>query len=261
MSKKKNLCLKVLSTAGIILIGMECVNQLLFRLATKKAEAPAEEQIHRWKKGNFYFEKRENQNKENQNGSPILILHDLSPDQSSESCSQLADQLSQKRTVYLMDLLGCGRSDKPAITYIHYLYVLQVEELIDHIAGEPVHLVAYGRSADIAVAAAHNQPEKITQLSLIDPQWEDSGKTPDQKSRLIKRLIEMPVIGTFLYNMTFKMNQNAHLGGPNARYLFASIAGNFTNWNTSWMLENMKTPIHVIMTDEDANVDTEGENA
>lgn len=261
MSKKRNLFLKIIGISGIVFAGMECLNRLLFHLAVKDAETSEQDHMHEWRNGSFYFEKRENQDKEGLNSHPILILHDLYPDQSSHSCSHLADQLAEKRTVYLMDLLGCGKSDKPAVTYINYLYVQQIMEMIDAVIKEPVHLVAYRRSAVIGVAAAHYQPEKIVQLTLIDPMKESGKKMPDRKSKMIKKLVELPVIGPFLYNIEFKMNQYAHLGGMNARYLFASILGNYTNWDTNWMLKDMKTPIHVIVTEEYDNMDSEEENA
>ena len=56
----------------------------------------------------------------------LLILHALSPDQSAAQCKSLALSLSEKRTVYTMDLLGCGRSAKPPVTYSNFLYVLDI---------------------------------------------------------------------------------------------------------------------------------------
>lgn len=250
MSKKRFPVLKMAAITGTALTVIECVNRLLFRLAAKNAETPDENHLHEWKNGKFYYDKKNSQEKEGENHPPILIIHDLYPDQSSENCLELADQLSKNRTVYLMDLLGCGYSDKPAITYINYLYVLQIKEMIEQVIQKPVHLVAYGKSASIAVAAVHNQPQNMTQLTLIDPDRKIEMEIPDRKSKLAKKLIEMPVIGTLLYHIEFKMNQRAHLGGPNARYLFASILGRHTNWSTEWMLQNIKAPIHVIRTDE-----------
>ena len=87
----------------------------------------------------------------------------------------------------------------------------------------------------------------MIQLSLLDPtEEEESRKMPDPKSKGLKTLIELPVFGTLLYHMAFASSNAAHIGGPNARYLYASIVGRYTNLDVAWMLEELEIPIHVI---------------
>lgn len=73
-------------------------------------------QTFHWRFGNIYYRK-------SGSGSPILLIHDLSPFSSSYEWHLLEEELAQKHTVYTLDLLGCGRSDKPNMTYTNYLYV------------------------------------------------------------------------------------------------------------------------------------------
>ena len=61
-------------------------------------------------------------------GSPLLLLHDLSPASSSVEWKFLKKQLAKDHTVYCMDLLGCGCSDRPKITYTNFLYVQLITE-------------------------------------------------------------------------------------------------------------------------------------
>lgn len=245
MSRKRHPILTAAFLTGAAVMTTAAVNRLIFHLTGERHPLSCDGgEFHSWKQGDFFYKK-----KEGGNGRPILILHELFPDKSSDQCEALACQLSEKRCVYTMDLLGCGRSAKPAVTYTNFLYVLQVTECVEKIIGQPVHLVAMGRSADIAIAAAHYRPEYYSQITLLDPPAErDEKKLPDEKSRLAKRLIELPVFGTLIYNMAFGKNAAAHMGGSSARYLYASIAGHYTDYDVAWMLQSMKTPIHIIET-------------
>lgn len=243
MSKKNHPILKALAVMGAAVLSIEAFNQIIFKKMQEKDELSCVDgEFYEWKHGTFFYKK-----KVGGAGHPILILHDLFPDQHADRCEKLANQLAAHRTVYSMDLLGCGRSDKPAITYTNFLYVLQVVECIEKIIGQPVHLVARGRSAAIAVAVAKYKPEYVVQLSLLDPtEEEESRQQPDQKSKIMKKIIELPVFGTLLYHIAFASSQAAHIGGSNARYLYASIAGRYTNLDVAWMLEELDIPIHVI---------------
>lgn len=50
----------------------------------------------------------------------MLLLHDLHCASSGREWQYIEDALAQDHTVYTLDLLGCGRSDKPAITYTNF---------------------------------------------------------------------------------------------------------------------------------------------
>ena len=107
-----------------------------------------------------------------------------------------------------------------------------------------------GNSAWIAIASARYQPECFHQITLVDPPRKSEGtKTPDAKSRFRKKLIETPVLGTLLYHIAFDRSAEAHLGGENARYLYASMEGRYTDYDVEWMLSDMKIPIHVVETE------------
>ena len=242
MSKNHSF-IKTIAVIGAAVLSIEAWNRMIFKKMQEKESLTCEEgDFYEWKHGTFFYKK-----KEGGAGHPILILHDLFPDKNADHCDKLMNQLAQRRTVYSMDLLGCGRSDKPAITYTNFLYVLQVVECIEKIIGQPVHLVARGRSASIAVAVAKYKPEYVVQLSLLDPiDEEDNKKVPDQKSKALKKLIELPIFGPLLYHIAFHDSVAAHMGGADARYLYGSIVGRYTNMDVAWMLEEMDIPIHVI---------------
>lgn len=250
MNRKKHPIMKITaSAAGVAVVSVELINRFFFSwMAGRSSLSESGGKYHSWKHGDFFYQRIEGGG-----GWPVLLLHELSPDKSSEQCGELALSLSEKRTVYTMDLLGCGRSARPAVTYSNFLYVLQTLECVEKIIGQPVHLVAQGNSAGIAIAASRYQPECFHQITLLDPP-EKVGKTvPDRESRLRKKLIEVPVLGTLLYNLAFYKSAEAHIGGENARFLYASMEGHYTDFDVEWMLSDMKIPVHVIRNGEKAD--------
>lgn len=245
MSKKKHPILATAAVLGTAVLTIEAINRIAFAVAEKNALSYEEGEMHTWTHGDFFYKKKDGRGE----GRPILILHDLYPDQSAEQNEALANQLAKKRTVYTMDLLGCGRSAKPAIIYTNFVHVLQVVECVEKIIGQPVHLVAKGRSALIAIAAANYKPEYFTQLTLLDPpKEEESKKIPDEISKCIMKLIQLPIFGTLVYNIAFGIHGAAHMGGQSARYLYASIAGHYTNYDVAWMLDKIPVDIHIVET-------------
>ncbi len=74
---------------------------------------------------------------------------------------KVAAILAEKHTVYTVDLLGCGRSEKPNITYTNFLYVQMLTDFIKHIIGEKADVVATGESVAIAVMACGNDENVI----------------------------------------------------------------------------------------------------
>ena len=243
--KKRHPLWKTMAVLGTAVLSVEAVNRAIFSYKSGQADSFEGDHFLEWKQGRICYRK-----KERGAGYPILLIHDLYPDQSMEQMEKLAVQLSQKRTVYMMDLLGCGHSEKPAVTYTNFLYVMQITEMIEKVIRQPVHLTAKGRSAAIAIAAARYKPEYFSQLTLLDPiDFQENKQLPDLCSKWKKRLIELPVFGTLIYNMQFMNSASAHLGGTSARYLYASIAGRYTNYDVEWMLESNEIPVHIVRTE------------
>ena len=222
-----------------------------------------------WREGNIYYKKKGT-------GAPLLLIHDLNPIASSLEWSKVINQLSQTHTVYAIDLLGCGKSDKPAITYVNYLYVQLIRDFIDHVIGQKTDLVATGESFTFAVMAARMNPEKIKSITAINPtDTTHNVQSPDSTSRMKKSILELPLTGTFIYNMiaTRRMikkefcdyyyynerrvsytlpehyHELAHLQNSNGKYLYASMLGNYTNINIIHALKLISQPVHFILTD------------
>lgn len=213
-------------------------------------------------------------------GDPILLIHDLAYYSSSYEWNKLVKKLAQTNTVYTLDLLGCGRSDKPNITYTNFLYVQLINDFIKDIIGMKTNIIASSNSSSIPIMSVGLNDTLIDKIIIINPNdINELSKSPTKRSKTLKNLINTPIIGTFLYNITatktllkkkfkeeFYCNTDlivpaevkscyeaAHLGGLSSKYLFASIKGNYLNTNIIHMLKSINTSIYIIASDNSPN--------
>ncbi len=150
---------------------------------------------YNWKFGNIYYTKQGS-------GKPLLLIHDLQSYSSDMEWKELAASYAKDRTVYTMDLLGCGRSDKPAITYTGYLYVQLLTDFIRDVIGEPVDVITSGDSCALATMTCMNDSSLFGKLIFLSPV--SIGKCqagPTHRQKLVKALFDFPIIGTMLYNI------------------------------------------------------------
>jgi pimeloyl-ACP methyl ester carboxylesterase len=228
------------------------------------------ENYYAWRNGTIFYQKKGT-------GSPILLIHDLNPLSSSYEWSHVIDKLSENHSVYAVDLLGCGKSEKPSTTYVNYIYVQLINDFIQDVIQEKTDLVVTGASFSFAVMAARMNETQIGKITAINPDDISSNvQSPTKISELAKHVLELPIIGTFIYNLTATTRniqqefenayyydiakipvnmpdiyyESAHLQGSNGKYLYASMLGNYTNINIIHALKLIKNPIHFILTDE-----------
>lgn len=223
-----------------------------------------------WKYGKIFYSK-------SGKGKPVLLIHDLDPASSSVEWEKIYKSLSKNHTVYTIDLLGCGRSSKPNLTYTNYLYVQLLTDFITNIICEKTTIISTGASGSFSVMACNMNPEYFDKIVLINPEnLNDLAKTPDRKKNTVKYLIELPIIGTFLYNLLYcaigieKLFSNkyyykshlvsiktmdsyyeaAHLDNSKGKYLLSSIVSNYTNINIIHALEKIKNNIYILCSKE-----------
>ncbi|NCC42351.1 MAG: alpha/beta hydrolase [Clostridia bacterium] len=206
-------------------------------------------------------------------GSPLLLIHDLNPCCSTHEWKSLVASLSEKHTVYCIDLLGCGCSDRPKMTYTNFLYVQLITDFIKSVIKERTDIVASGLSGSFAVMACKNDDTIINRIMMINP--EDLAvlnQIPTKHSKIAKFLLELPLIGTLVYNIiasrgnidllfTEKLLYNpfhvdveladtyyesAHLDKGNGKYLFASIKGKYVYCNIAQTIKTINNSIYII---------------
>lgn len=219
-----------------------------------------------WRYGNIFYTKHGS-------GAPLLLIHELHPASSSIEWSRLIKKLEKNHTVYAIDLLGCGRSDKPNLTYTNYMFVQLITDFIKKIIKQKTDVIATGSSCSFTMMAANMDDEIMDKLFFISPPSLDSLQlNPNNQNNLIKKILEIPILGTFFYNLQMtedkitdlfekeyyrrkvfisaKMKdfyyESAHEKHSGGKFLFGSIIGNYTNINIIPALKRIENPIYII---------------
>lgn len=259
----KNLLLAV----GFSVATIYAYNNFVETTATKNNLLSKDNGIfYPWKHGNVFYTKTGS-------GSPLLLIHDADASASSAEWSKIIRRLEKKHTVYCMDLLGCGRSDKPALEYTNYLYVQLITSFVKDVIQEKTVVAATNLSASFVIMANHMDDTIFEKMILINPvSLKQLSVIPDELSKMKKRIIELPFIGTFVYNMmnsyqrideSFRTRyysksqlvssnmediyyESAHIGKSNGKYLYSSIIGNYLNNGITHAVKSLSTPTLII---------------
>ncbi|MCI9067125.1 MAG: alpha/beta fold hydrolase [Lachnospiraceae bacterium] len=266
MSKKSNFVKGIIlgsSTAAII----AAINKALFvRATSEKLLAREEHGVYAWRFGDIFYTKTGD-------GKPLLLIHDLVTASSGYEWNKLIKRLSKNHSVYTIDLLGCGRSQKPNLTYTNFFYVQLLTDFIKSVIGHRTDVAASGSSCSFVITACNNNTELFDKMILINPDsFLKCGQTPNQYTKIYKFLIDLPVIGTLIYNIansrrsiTEKFltvnyadpckiepetisccHEASHLGDSGAKALYSSIKGNYTKLSISHALKKIDNSIFVI---------------
>lgn len=97
----------------------------------------------------------------------LLLIHSAA--WSSAEYNALAESLSKQYTVYLVDLPGYGRSDKPQLRYSLQKLTAMMTEFIEQFPEKKFHLIGASTGGTISVLLAAQFPERIQTVTLIDP--------------------------------------------------------------------------------------------
>lgn len=265
--KKLTTCTALIALATLI---AHIINKFIYFMATvDNLLGKRSGTYYDWRFGKIFYT-------EQGKGEPILLIHDLDVCSSEYEWNKIIAELSKTNTVYTLDLLGCGKSDKPNITYTNYLYVQLITDFIKHIIGTETDIVVTGTSSSFVLMACKNDETIIRKVMLINPTSIASlAKIPTKRTKMLKLLISIPVIGTLLYNILHSKesieqtcltdyfynskvlnsdilkvyHESAHNSKTCAKYLFASIKGRYTNVNIVECLKHLNNSIFIITGD------------
>lgn len=134
-------------------------------------------------------------------GRPLVLVHGIYAGAWAVEWQAVAPRLAEHFTVYAIDLLGFGRSDRPALKYTAPLYQQLVADFVARVVGEPAALVAGSLSAAHALVLAARDAERFPAVVLSVPtgiaQLRDQ---PTMTADALRLLVETPVVGTAMYN-------------------------------------------------------------
>jgi hypothetical protein len=265
MKIKNKLKYIILFTCTIALV-ISIINKLIYISATIMNKlTPKRGDFYSWRFGNIYYTKQGI-------GTPLLLIHDLDVCSSSIEWKHITNKLSENHTVYTLDLIGCGLSDKPYLTYTNYLYVQLISDFIKNIIGHKTNVIASGSSSSFTIMACHNDSNLFNKIMIINPDdLYKSNYIPSKKSISFKILLDTPILGTLIYNIFYSKNnvktivnnkiynytndisnyideyyESAHIQNCKGKYLFASIKGSYTNVNIIHALKEINNSIYLI---------------
>jgi pimeloyl-ACP methyl ester carboxylesterase len=258
---------KFLFTAAAAVAGMYAYNKFVASAATSKnLLSTTGGDFYDWKNGKIYYSKVGN-------GSPVLLVHDTNPSSSSCEWSKVIRRLEKNHTVYAIDLLGCGRSEKPGYNYTNYLYVQMIKEFVKDVIGEKTSVVATNLSSSFILMANQMDAELFDKIILINPiSIKKLELVPDTLSKVKRGILNVPIVGTFVYNVLMNplhidrsfrekyfnrpqlISSNledtyyeaAHLEESRGKYLYASLLGNYMNTSIRHALKKIDKPIYLI---------------
>jgi len=219
-----------------------------------------------WRFGRIYYEKTGQ-------GKPLLLIHDLSVSSSSYEWKHVVKELSQTNTVFTLDLLGCGRSEKPNLTYTNFLYVQLISDFIKNVISSKVDVIATGASGAFTLAAASYENNIINRIMLVNPKdFFSLAKIPTKWTKALRFVINTPIVGTFLYNtlvnvytirrkfgtsyfnrtgqaekeMVAAYFKSSQLDKAHSKYLFSSLLSRYTSANIVHNLKNITNSVFII---------------
>lgn len=275
-SSKHNSIFIILFLITIAAAIVALINKLIFIYSTAKDHLSSKNSnTYKWRFGDISYTREGD-------GKPILLIHDLSSSSCDYEWNKVKKSLAKKHTVYTIDLLGCGKSDKPGITYTNYLYVQLITDFIRTVIGHRVDVITSGKSSSIAIMACNLNQDIFDKLVFVNPEsFLESRQSPNRKSRFFKFVIELPIIGTLLYNITYNrknitdslmvtkysdpykvtsdevnaFHESAHRKGLNSKLLYSSIKGNYTAIPIENALKGTDNSIYIIGGSDYPNID------
>lgn len=273
MKSKNKIITAVLLSAGAA-AGTAMINKYIKMSAvSKNLLFNSESHCYKWRLGNIHYTKEGT-------GKPILLVHDLTYASSGCEWHNLIPLLKDHYTVYTIDLLGCGKSEKPNLTYTNFLYVQLLNDFIKSEIGRRTNVIATGESASLITMACGYNSDLFEQIMFINPHSLSScSQIPGKSAKLYKFIIDLPIIGTLLYHIasarkiledTFaeeyffnpydikpsyidKYFESAHLG-ESPKAIYSSVICNYTKCNINQVLQKINNSIYIIGGEEEKEI-------
>lgn len=130
-------------------------------------------------------------------GDPVLFLHGNPT--SSYLWRNVIPHLQPEARCLAPDLIGMGRSDRPAIDYTFEDHVGYIEGFVDELGLDDVTLVGHDWGSGIAFHYAHTNPDNVAGLAFMEAivrPWSRDRMETDE--RLVFGLMRTPVVGWVL---------------------------------------------------------------
>ena len=187
---------KVIKITVAAFLGVGAFNKICKIWISNGIRMPFENpNYYRWRFGNIYYSKTGS-------GKPLLLIHDLKTVAFGEEWKNVLPTLAKNHTVYVIDLPGCGRSDKPKMLYTQFMYDQLLTLFIRDVIGEKCDVVANGYSFPLVIMANQLAPECFDHIIGISPVSVYHTRIyPKLHNKLFHTVMHIPSIGPFIYNL------------------------------------------------------------
>lgn len=279
MKKSKSFFKTCITALGL----MHCMNEYINSTFISHSIHKSGGKFYHWKHGDIYYTVSDHDSLK----SPILLIHDLTVFSSEYEWHSIIKELSKSYTVFTLDLIGCGRSDKPQLTYTNYFYVQMINDFITDVIGLPTKVVATGLSSSFVLMANFMNKNLFSEIVIVNPKSLTLlKKAPDTSSKVLKKLLNLPIVGKTVYYMAvnkqnteyyltekcfcnpFHLTQSitkayydaAHTCSGKGKMLLASVDGFYINIDITKALKHAGKNITLILGDHNENI-TDIENS
>ncbi|MEA4816121.1 MAG: alpha/beta fold hydrolase [Lachnospiraceae bacterium] len=264
---KKKTAAKLIIIPAALGAAVAAFNKMIFLLAEKGKE-PSDKEFYETPFGSVAYE-------ESGTGKPLLLVHGMEIGSSGQEWEKNKGELSRNYTVYTIDLLGFGESEKPSISYSAYTFAVIINGFIKDIIGKKTAAVGSGHAGAALVKAAKLEPKNFAKLVLVSPNGIVFEKA-DKNANHFKTLIDSSFIGTTIYNvkaskqgirkllkekMLFSDEKitediissryvNSHIGGENNKYTFSSFEAKYMDADIKEDLGKLNIPVLLVYGDD-----------
>ena len=160
-------------------------------------------------------------------GPPLLLLHAPCAGNSMAEWEQNFHELSRHFTVYALDYLGWGQSDKPRQRHEAEDLIEQVQYFVEDVIGAPTAVIASAQSSGIVLKAAQRAPELFSNLILVSPASTAEADELDYlRHDIAQKILSLPIIGTTFYNFLVSRRNIGHFALRNLYFDGERLAQN-----------------------------------
>jgi pimeloyl-ACP methyl ester carboxylesterase len=186
---------KTLTALGAATAGAAVANSVISnRIRSIENVIGGHERIYRWRFGDIFYTM-------DGQGEPLLFIHGIGAGVSSYEWRKNFEPLSDQFTVYALDLLGFGLSDKPSINYTAGLYIQLIIDFIMNVIGRPVDVAASSHGGAYAILIAEKHRPIIKRLLLSCPTGIGVADSKTQAAPGLSTTLRIPVFGKSAYYM------------------------------------------------------------
>lgn len=265
--KKNNPVKNFILFSGLTAVTMAGINQYIFSSAVSKNALSTDHDLYyNWKLGKIYYTKEGT-------GSPLLLIHELDSMSCDFEWKKIRKKLSKNHTLYTIDLLGCGRSEKPNFTYTNFLYVQLITDFIKNIIGGPCDVISSGNASSLVLMSSLYLGELFHKLLLINPEeLSKTYKIPEKQEKALRDFINLPILGTLFYNITHSrllikkklkyslfyhsahiqdvdiqaFHEASHLGNYAVKYLYGNLMAGYVQIPVATALQKLSCPLFIL---------------